>query len=104
MFISTLETIPGHTFQILGIAQGLTVQTRLPGLKLIAHKCGNEIEGHSKMFREARQIAIQRMCDEATQMGANAVIGVRFSSNGKIPEAIEVLAYGTAVKAVQKKV
>ena len=104
MFISTLETIPGASFQILGVVQGATVQTKhigrdfMAGLKTVV---GGELKGYTEMMQESRQIATQRMCQEATQMGADAILGVRYVTSAIIQQAAEVLAYGTAVKIIQ---
>lgn len=104
MFISTLEVIPGQSFQILGIVQGATVQTKhigrdfMAGLKNII---GGELKGYTEMMHESRQIATQRMCQEAAQMGADAIIGVRFTTSAIIQQAAEVLVYGTAVKIIK---
>ena len=101
MFISTLDTVPGVSFEILGIAQGATVQTKhigrdfMAGLKTVF---GGEIKGYTEMMQEARRIATQRMMEEAARMNADAVIGVRYSTSAVMPQAAEVLAYGTAVK------
>ena len=104
MFISTLETIPGVSFQILGVAQGATVQTKHIGRDLMAglkNVLGGELKGYTEMMQESRQIATQRMCQMAVEMGADAVIGVRYATSAVIQQAAEVLAYGTAVKFVQ---
>ena len=104
MFISTLETIPGVSFQILGVAQGATVQTKHIGRDLMAglkNVLGGELKGYTEMMQESRQIATQRMCKMAEEMGADAVIGVRYATSAVMPQAAEVLAYGTAVKFVQ---
>ena len=101
MIISTLDTIPGISFEILGIAQGATVQTKhigrdfMAGLKTVF---GGEIKGYTEMMQDARRIATQRMMEEAARMNADAVIGVRYSTSAVMPQAAEVLAYGTAVK------
>ena len=103
MFISTLETIPGVSFQILGIAQGATVQTKHIGRDLMAglkNVLGGELKGYTEMMQESRQIATQRMCKMAAEMGADAVIGIRYTTSAVMPQAAEVLAYGTAVKFV----
>ena len=104
MFISTLETIPGVTIRIVGIAQGATVQTKHIGRDLMAglkNVLGGELKGYTEMMQESRQIATQRMCKMAEEMGADAVIGVRYTTSAVMPQAAEVLAYGTAVKFVQ---
>ena len=59
---------------------------------------GGEISGYTEMLREARQIATQRMIDEAEGLGADAVINVRFASSSIMQSAAEIIAYGTAVK------
>ncbi len=104
MFLSTLETIPGESFQILGIAQGATVQTKNIGRDIMAglkNIMGGELKGYTEMMQESRQIATQRMCEDAARMGADAIIGVRFTTSAIIQQAAEVLAYGTAVKIIK---
>ena len=59
---------------------------------------GGEITSYTDMLNEARQIAVKRMVDEAKELGADAVIGIRYSSAQMMQGAAEVLAYGTAVK------
>ena len=59
---------------------------------------GGEIVGYTEMLNEARQIATKRMVDEATALGADAVINIRFGSSAVMQGAAEVIAYGTAVK------
>ena len=70
----------------------------MAGLKNVL---GGELKGYTEMLQESRQIATRRMCEEAAQMGADAVIGVRYSTSAVVPQAAEVLAYGTAVKFVR---
>ena len=59
---------------------------------------GGEIKGYTEMLVEARQIATKRMVDEATAMGADAIVNIRFGSSAVMQGAAEVIAYGTAVK------
>lgn len=54
------------------------------------------------MLNEARQIAVKRMVDEAKELGADAVIGVMYGSSQVMAGAAEVIAYGTAVKIIEK--
>ena len=61
---------------------------------------GGEIVGYSEMLVEARQIATKRMVDEATAMGADAIVNIRFGSSAVMQGAAEVIAYGTAVKLI----
>ena len=59
---------------------------------------GGEISGYTEMLNEARQLATKRMVDEATALGADAIVGVRYSSSAVMQGAAEIVAYGTAVK------
>ncbi len=88
-------------FDVLGLVKGNTVQSKHigkdigAGLKTLV---GGEIKGYTEMLQEARQIATQRMVEEAEALHADAVINVRFSSSQIMEGAAEVIAYGTAVK------
>ena len=57
----------------------------------------NVLNGYNEMLIEARQIALGRMADDATRLGANAVVGVRLMSSAVMAGAAEMVAYGTAV-------
>ena len=59
---------------------------------------GGEIAGYTEMLNEARQLATKRMVDEATALGADAIVGVRYGSSAVMQGAAEIVAYGTAVK------
>ena len=61
---------------------------------------GGEIVGYTEMLNEARQIATKRMVDDAVALGADAVVGMRYSSASLMQGAAEVVVYGTAVKFV----
>ena len=63
---------------------------------------GGEIVGYTEMLNEARQIAVKRMVDEAKELGADAVIDVKYGSSQVMQGAAEVIAYGTAVKIIEK--
>ena len=101
MTLVTIDSIPGKEFEALGIVKGTIVQSKnlgrdfMAGLKTLA---GGEIAGYTEMLNEARQIATKRMVDEATALGADAVVGVRYSSSAVMQGAAEVVAFGTAVK------
>lgn len=101
MLIYTIENIPGKEYNAIGLVKGAIVQSKhigkdfMAGLKTIV---GGEISGYTEMITEARNIATQRMIDEATALGADAVVGVRYGSSSIMDGAAEVLAYGTAVK------
>ena len=61
---------------------------------------GGELVSYTKMMQEARDIAVNRMIQQAQSMGADAVVGVRFSSSSVMQGAAEIMAFGTAVKFV----
>ena len=101
MKIYTIEYIPNAQYDVLGIVKGAVVQSKhfgkdfMAGLKTLV---GGKIKGYTEMIDEARRIATQRMIAEATDMGADAIIGVRFGSSAIMDGAAEVLAYGTAIR------
>ena len=101
MKLVSIETIPGQEFEVIGVVKGTIVQSKnfgkdfMAGMKTLV---GGEIKGYTDMLVEARQIATKRMVDEAEQLGADAIVGVRYASSSVMQGAAEVLAYGTAVK------
>ena len=101
MKLVSIDTIPGKSFEALGIVKGTIVQTKnigrdfMAGMKTLV---GGEIVGYTEMLNEARQLATKRMVDEAEELGADAVVGVRYGSSQVMQGAAEVIAYGTAVK------
>lgn len=103
MLILTIESVPGKTFEVLGMVKGATVQTKHAGKDFLAgfkNLVGGEIVSYTEMLNEARQIATDRMIKEANALGADAVVGVRYASSEVMQGAAEVFAYGTAVKFV----
>ncbi len=103
MKLLSIEYIPGQEIEALGMVKGTVVQTKnigrdfMAGMKTLV---GGEIVGYTEMLNEARQIAVKRMVDEAKELGADAVIGVKYGSSQVMNGAAEVIAYGTAVKFV----
>ena len=59
---------------------------------------GGEVKAYVEMMNEARDIATQRMIENASQMGADAVVSMRYGTSAIMTSAAEVIAYGTAVK------
>ena len=103
MVISTTNEIQGKTLEVLGIASGSTVQTVNAIRDLGASFrtiVGGEAKKYTEMMENARGLATQRMLAMAANMGADAVVGVRYSSSSVMQGAAEVMAYGTAVKFV----
>ena len=101
MLILTTDTIPGKTLVPLGLVKGSTIQTVNAvrdigaGLKTLI---GGELKKYNEMMDKARQIAMERMEAEAQGLGADAIVGVRFSSASVMQSAAEIMAYDTAVR------
>ena len=103
MIIVTTSNIPDRKIErTLGLVRGTSVRGRHIGQDLLAHlrnAVGGEIHEYTKMLSEAREQALDRMIQEAHKLGANAVVGMRFTTSSPTPGSSEVLVYGTAVVA-----
>jgi uncharacterized protein YbjQ (UPF0145 family) len=101
MIVVTTDTIEGHRIvETLGLVRGNTIRARHVGKDILAvlrNMVGGEIAEYTKMLAEAREQALDRMVEEAKELGANAVIEVRFMTSEIAQGAAELLAYGTAV-------
>jgi len=102
MIVVNTDFIPGKKIvKSLGIARGNTIRARHIGKDILAalkNLVGGEIEEYTKMLGESREQALDRMVEDARQLGADAVINVRFMTTSMMQNAAELLAYGTAVK------
>jgi uncharacterized protein YbjQ (UPF0145 family) len=102
MIVTNTESLPGKKVKkILGIAQGSTVRSKNVGSDIAASFksiVGGELKGYSGMLTQARQEAYNRMVNNAQELGADAIINMRFMTSSITPQAAEILAYGTAVK------
>lgn len=101
MFITNIETIPGKTITACyGVVTGSTVRAKHVGRDIMAglkNIVGGELKGYTELLEEARSDAIERMKAQARQMGANAIVNVRFSTSAVAQGAAEIYVYGTAV-------
>lgn len=101
MILSTLEQAPGKQIShVLGMVYGSVVTSKHLGKDLMASMktiVGGEIKGYTEMLEDARRIAMQRLEQSAADMGADAVLGIRFTTTSVMQSAAEVTAYGTAV-------
>jgi uncharacterized protein YbjQ (UPF0145 family) len=101
MLLSTTDTIPGKTIvKCLGLVRGNTIRARHVGRDIVAglrNLVGGEIAEYTKLMAESREQATDRMIEEAKKLGANAIVGMRFSTAEVMVHAAEILAYGTAV-------
>ena len=101
MLLLNIDHVPGRDMEAIGLVKGTVVQSKnfgkdfMAGMKTLV---GGEITSYTDMLVEARQIATKRMVDEATALGADAVINIRFGSSSVMQGAAEVVAYGPAVK------
>ena len=103
MKLFTIDTIPGRNYEALDCVRGTVVYSKNLGRDFMAGMkglVGGEIVGYTEMLNEARQIATKRMVDDAAALGADAVVGMRYSSASLMQGAAEVVVYGTAVKFV----
>lgn len=101
MIVVTSSRIAGYKIvKTLGLVRGNTIRARAIGRDILAalkNLVGGEIEEYTKLMAESREQAIDRMKAEARQMGANAIIDIRFSTSEVMQAAAEMLVYGTAV-------
>jgi uncharacterized protein YbjQ (UPF0145 family) len=102
MILSTTESVAGRAIaETLGLVNGNAVRARHIGNDIMAglkNVVGGEISEYARLQAQAREQATQRMVERATALGADAVIGVRYTTSMIMSGASEVLAYGTAVK------
>jgi len=102
MLLVTTECVEGQKIEkVLGLVRGNTIRARHLGRDVMAglrNIVGGEIKDYTRMLTQARDQAIERMVKEAEGLGANAVVGVRFTTSQTMSGAAEILAYGTAVR------
>jgi len=105
MILTTSNTIKEKKIEKnLGLVLGNTIRAKhigkdiLAGLRSIV---GGEIKEYTEALSEARDIAIKRMIEQANELGADAIIGVRFTTSQVMTGAAELLVYGTAVKLTE---
>ncbi len=101
MYLFSIENLGDQKYQPISLVKGSTIQSKNmfkdmgQGFKSMV---GGELKSYTKMMNEARDIAISRMVEEAEKLGADAIVGVRFSSAAVTQGAAEIMAVGTAVK------
>jgi len=102
MLLVTTECVEGRKIEeVLGLVRGNPIRARHLGRDVMAglrNIVGGEIKDYTRMLTQARDQAIERMVKEAEGLGANAVVGVRFTTSQTMSGAAEILAYGTAVR------
>lgn len=105
MLIVNTENIPGRRYEVLGLARGSVVQSKNFGkdfMSAMKTLVGGEIVAYTELLQEARQIAMGRMVAQAEELGADAIVCLRYASSSVMQGAAEVIAYGTAVRFTDK--
>ena len=103
MILVNTDYITGKELEMLGIVKGSTIQSKNLGRDIsqgFKTLVGGELKAYNEMMNDARALATKRMVEEATAMGADAVVNIRYSSAAVMTGAAEVIAYGTAVKFI----
>ncbi len=107
MIMVTTDSIQGKTIKkTLGLVRGNTIRARHLGRDIIAflrNIVGGEITDYTKMMAESREQALDRMIGENEELGANAIINVRFTTSMIMQSASEILAYGTQPLSLNKR-
>ncbi len=105
MILVNTDYITGKKLEMLGLVKGSTIQSKnlgkdiAQGFKTLV---GGELKGYTEMMNEARAMATKRMVAEAEELGADAVVNIRYASAAVMQGAAEVMAYGTAVKFAEE--
>lgn len=101
MILVNTDYISGKDLEMLGLVKGSTIQSKHLGNDIAQSfktLVGGELKAYNDMMNEARAIATKRMVKEAEELGADAIVNIRYSSAAIMQGAAEVIAYGTAVK------
>ncbi len=105
MILVNTDYISGKELEMLSLVKGSTIQSKHLGKDIAqAFKTlvGGELNSYNQMMNEARAIATKRMVKEAEALGADAIVNIRYASSAIMQGAAEVIAYGTAVKFINK--
>lgn len=103
MILVNTDYISGKKLETLTIVKGSTIQSKNIGKDITQSfktLVGGELKAYNEMMNEARAIATKRMVKEAEELGADAVVNIRYASSAIMQNAAEVIVYGTAVKFV----
>lgn len=102
MIVVNTEAIAGkQTTEMLGVVRGSSVRAKWFGKDIVAglrNIVGGELKEYAELLTEARDTALERMIASAEELGADAVVNVRFTTSAISAQAAEILVYGTAVK------
>ena len=102
MILTNVETVPGaRIVEHFGLVSGSTIRAKHVGRDIMAsvkNIVGGELKGYTQLLKESRGQAVERMVSQAQQLGANAIVNIRFSTSSVAQGAAELYAYGTAVR------
>jgi len=102
MIITNVEMVPGKTIvEHFGLVSGSTIRAKHVGRDIMAslkNIVGGELKGYTQLLKESRRQAMDRMISQAKELGANAIVNIRFSTSSVAQGAAELYAYGTAVR------
>ena len=101
MILVNTDYISGKELETLSLVKGSTIQSKHVGKDIMQSfktLVGGELKSYNEMMNEARAIATKRMVQEAEELGADAIVNIRYASSAIMQGAAEVIVYGTAVK------
>lgn len=102
MILTNVEQVPGRqSLEHYGLVSGSTVRAKHAGRDIMAslkNIVGGELKGYTELLNDSRKQATDRMIEQAQEMGANAIVNVRYSTSSVAQGASEIYVYGTAVK------
>jgi len=102
MLLTNIESVPGKTIvEHYGLVTGSTVRAKHVGKDIMAglkNIVGGELKSYTDLLQDSRKQSIERMIEQAKELGANAVINVRFATSSIAQGAAELYVYGTAVR------
>ena len=102
MILTNIDSVPGkNIIEHFGVVMGSTVRAKHIGKDIMAslkNIVGGELKGYTELLDDSRKQAIERMINQAEQLGANAIINVRFATSSIAQGAAELYVYGTAIR------
>ena len=102
MILTNMESVPGKTIlEHFGLVSGSTVRAKHVGKDIMAglkNIIGGELKGYTELLQESRLQSTNRMIKQAQQLGANAIVNVRYATSSVAQGAAELYVYGTAVR------
>lgn len=106
MIVVNTEHVPGYdVVELKGLVQGNTIRAKHLGRDIgasIKNLVGGELTAYTELLTESRREAMERMMQQAQQLGANAILNVRFTTSSVASGAAELYSYGTAVVVAPK--